>query len=184
MGTLRRPAGLCGASAHTNRGVFILRQLSYLTGVLAAALAALSPAVHAQAAPMTTLSSFAPSALSVCLADHSSGKDRKEFARWIFAAISQHPVVADLSATTPASREEANRSIGAIVTRLIAVDCVQEAKAAMSGPDGNTVFGRAFASLGELAMQEIMTDPQVAKGMQDLPRYLDRQQFEAAFKGQ
>lgn len=122
------------------------------------------------------------SPLAACLADHSTGKDRKDLARWMFAAMSQHPAIADLSSATPAVRDQANREMGAIVTRMLTVDCVKETRAAVTGGDSKAVFEQAFGQLGQLAMQEIMTDPNVAKGLQDLPKYMDRKKFEAAFK--
>lgn len=39
-------------------------------------------------------------ALGSCLADNTTGKDRKELARWIFVAMSAHPEMRDLSNTT------------------------------------------------------------------------------------
>jgi hypothetical protein len=152
-----------------------VRRIATLAFVLAAAVGV--PA-RAGAQPLGGPSS----PLAACLADHSTGKDRKDLARWMFSAMSQHPAIADLSAATPALREEVNRTVGAMVTRMLTVDCVKEAKAAVSGADSKLVFEQAFGQLGQLAMQEIMTDPNVARGLQDLPKYMDRKKFEDAFK--
>jgi hypothetical protein len=124
----------------------------------------------------------AASSLTTCLADHTTGKDRKDLARWMFAAMSQHPAIADLSAATPAARDDASRTVGALVTRLLTVDCLPDTKAAVESGETSAVFQKAFGRLGELAMQEIMADPQVSKTLQDLPKYMDRKQFEAALK--
>ena len=124
----------------------------------------------------------AQSPLATCLADHTTGKDRKGLARWMFAAMSQHPAIADLSAATPAARDEASKVVGALVTRLLTVDCLTDTKAVVESGETNTAFEKAFGRLGELAMQEIMTDPQVAKTLRDLPKFMDRKQFESALK--
>lgn len=64
----------------------------------------------------------ASDAAGTCLADSTTGKDRKQLARWIFLAMAQHPEIGDLAKVTPAALEEANKQTGALFTRLIADD--------------------------------------------------------------
>src|SRR6266700_2824343 len=77
------------------------------------------------------------SSLETCLADHTSGKDRKELARWVFFAISVHPELKQyVNASGPAAAEESSRTMAALVTRLMTDSCLNETKEAMKGGSG------------------------------------------------
>jgi hypothetical protein len=45
------------------------------------------------------------------MADSSTGKDRKELARWIFVAMSSHPELKGLTTITPADQETRTRTL-------------------------------------------------------------------------
>lgn len=142
--------------------------------VCLAACMTLSTAQSAHAAP-------ASEALSTCLAENTTGKERKEFARWMFAAMSTHPALSDMSAITPAIREQSNRNMGQMVTRLLAVDCVAQTKAAAK--EGRASMGAAFKTLGELAMQELMSNPAVGSAIGSFEKHLDSEKLQSALGG-
>ncbi|WP_374586629.1 hypothetical protein [Ideonella dechloratans] len=119
-------------------------------------------------------------ALSSCMADSSTGKDRKELARWIFVAMSSHPELKGLTTITPADREASDKDIARLATRLLTESCSKQAQAAMSA-EGNTALEAAFGMLGQLAMQELMADPGVKVSFSSYTKYLDRAKFEAVF---
>lgn len=135
-----------------------------------------------------TLTSFAAAAgphtanFSNCLADNTTGKERKELARWIFVAMAAHPEMRDLSKVTPGTREGMNKAMGTLVTKLIAENCPKEAQLAVKH-DGGESFRTAFELLGKLAMQELMTNPEVNTTIQGFQPYVDRKKLESTFNG-
>lgn len=127
------------------------------------------------------LASDTAAALGSCLGDHTTGKDRKDLAQWVFAAMAAHPEIKPLSNVTEANREEMDRSMAALATRLLTENCRTEAKAAIS-TGGSAAIEAAFEVLGQLAMQEIMSDASVNASITRYGKYLDNAKFEAAFK--
>lgn len=155
----------------------LLRRLGLTVPAACLALASLLPATASAQSPAPA----ATSSLSACLADMTSGKDRKALARWVFVAMSAHPEISDLRKVSDETRLQADQDMAAVMTRLLATDCPKQAAAVMRdvGPQG---IGEAFRTLGELAMQEIMTNKDVAASMQGFTRHLDRERLEAAFR--
>ncbi|MDQ7990267.1 MAG: hypothetical protein REI09_11595 [Candidatus Dactylopiibacterium sp.] len=135
-------------------------------GLLAATLA-----LPAAAGPATD-------GLSACLADNTNGKERKELAKWIFVAMAAHPDITGLSTATAQNREQIDRSIGALVTRLLTESCAAQTHAAVRA-EGGDALKTAFGGLGQLAMQELMTHREVSSSVTGFQRYLDRQKLEA-----
>ena len=118
-------------------------------------------------------------AFSKCLADNTSGRDRKDLARWLFVAMGAHPdmrAIATISASAP---QESSKTAGQLFTRLIAEACPDQAKAAV-GAVGQVAFQAGFSMLGQLAMQELMTDRDVAAGMGLLEKYVDARKIQSA----
>ncbi len=120
----------------------------------------------------------ASDALSVCLADNTSGKDRKDLARWIFLAMSVHPEIRGLSSATVATRTEADKTMAALVTRLLTVNCEKQTKD-VSALEGNAGMFTAFKSLGEVAMRELMSNPDVTASVGGYAKYLDQKKLES-----
>lgn len=118
-------------------------------------------------------------ALGTCLVDNTTGKDRKELARWIFMAMTAHPDIRELSAATEEQTIQSNKNMANLVTRLLTENCTAEVRAARSEAGGaNTNMFQAFKSLGEVAMQELMGNRNVAKSVGDYVQYLDRKKIE------
>lgn len=117
-------------------------------------------------------------ALSRCIADSTTGKDRKDLARWLFTAMSSHPDMRSISAVSPEAIDEAAIVAGGLFTRLLADSCPKEVRAAMR-VGGSRAIQTGFQTLGQLAMQELVADKDVAASMAVLERYLDRNKLEA-----
>jgi hypothetical protein len=119
------------------------------------------------------------SSLQACLADNTSGKDRKDLARWIFLALSAHPEMKQyVNAGAPTAADESSRTVAALVTHLIADSCPTEAKAAMKG--GGQALTVAFEGLGRLAIQELMADKSTNESLSQFSRYLDQKRLQEA----
>jgi hypothetical protein len=119
--------------------------------------------------------------LGQCLSDNTTGKDRKDLAKWIFVSMSAHPEIRQIGAPSPAAADATQRAMGALVTRLMAESCPNEIRAAIKadGPDGAKV---AFEYLGKMAMRELMTNPQVNESIGGFEKYLDKAKVEKALK--
>ena len=123
-------------------------------------------------------------AFQACLADNTTGKDRKDLAKWIFLAIGSHPEMRDQrSPNHAAAADEASRRMAALVVRLLAQDCVKETKAVIKGEQVAQSFEIAFSRLGELAMQELMADKSVVAAVGAFEKYLDKKRLDEALIG-
>lgn len=132
----------------------------------------LAPA-PAQAGPATD-------ALSACLADNTTGKERKDLVKWIFVSIAAHPELRELAVATPAMRDRVNQRTGVMLTRLLTDNCPEQARRAYER-DGGQAFEAAFGVLGRLAMQELMTNADVNAAVSGFGKYVDKQKLEATF---
>lgn len=109
--------------------------------------------------------------LARCLADNTTGKERKDLARWIFVSMAAHPEIAPLSTVTPAQVEDSSRVMGRMVTVLLVDRCPAQASAALQV--GTAALEQAFSALGELAMGELISEPGVEARLGAFERYLD-----------
>jgi hypothetical protein len=121
--------------------------------------------------------------LQKCLADNTTGRDRKDLAKWVFLSMAAHPEIRQYAAADmTAAVDESSRTMGALVTRLITDSCATEAKAVLGAGGSPAVsFQVAFRSLGELAMQELMADKSVTQSMGLFQRYLDQKRIADLF---
>ena len=145
-----------------------------LLPVLLLSLAAALP-LSAQAGPKAD-------ALAACLGDNTTGKDRKELARWIFVAMAAHPEIKDLSTASAATRDAADQGMGRLVTALLAERCAAQTREVVA-QEGSPGMLSAFRTLGELAMKELMSNPDVGRSLSGYERYLDQAKIRAALGG-
>ena len=122
----------------------------------------------------------ATDALGTCLSDNTTGKERKDLARWIFVGMSTHPDMQGLSNVTDANREGLDRMMASIVTRLMTENCRSQAKLAME-KEGAAAFQAAFGAIGKLAMQELMSNPKVNASFTNYSKYLDTNKINSVF---
>lgn len=134
----------------------------------------------ANAATYTTTTTYSD-ALSQCLTDATTGKDRKDLATWVFVSLSAHPQIKHFASISDAQKQQIDQRMGEIFTRLIAKDCTVQAKQAvvMEGERGLT---HAFGILGKLSTQEIMMDTAVEQSLSNFTKYINEDQIEQAFK--
>jgi len=138
--------------------------------LICVSLAASALAVHAQ--PTVD-------ALSKCLAENTTGRDRKDLAKWLFVAMGAHPEMKAIASITASAPEESSRAAGSLFTKLITESCPSQAKAALAAV-GPSAFQSGFTVLGQLAMQELMADKDVAAGMGMLQKYIDSEKLHSA----
>lgn len=130
--------------------------------------------------PAATLAQGEP--LGKCLADNTTGKDRKDLARWIFVAMAAHPEISELANANAAAAEQTSRAMGQLVTRLLTQACVKEVQAAAKA-GGTVAMRQAFETLGQVAMMELTSNRDVAASISGFERYVDRAKISALMEG-
>lgn len=137
------------------------------------AVLALSPLVSQAQAPTD--------ALSQCLADNTTGKDRKDLARWVFFAMAAHPEIKQyVSPALAAASEDTHKTMATTFTRLLADSCLKQTQAAFK-QGGSKAIEVAFQTLGALAMQELMSNPEVSADMSKFEKLIDQSKLSKAF---
>lgn len=131
--------------------------------------------------PSYTFASQEAQQLAVCLTDSLNGKERKNLAKWIYLGMSTHSIIKPFSNATEQDIDDTNRYVGALVTRLLTEDCPKQAKAAID-VGGQGAMENAFRLVGEVAMQELMTEPSVGNALGAFDKYLDQEKFDKAFQ--
>jgi len=120
-------------------------------------------------------------ALKTCVTDNTSGRDRKDLAKWVFFAMAAHPEMKPYADTKIAAAvDESSQKLAALVTRLLTESCVNEVRAVMKTGQGSQALRYAFESLGQLAMQELMADKTVQDTMGLFQRYVDQTRLKEA----
>jgi hypothetical protein len=119
-------------------------------------------------------------ALGECMAQQTSGADREHFAKWIFSVLALHPVAEPLANVSDGERERIDSQMAMLVTRLIAEDCMEEAKVALNRDEQE--FINAFRLMGEIAVQELFRDQGVNQASENYIKYLDDENFSFLFE--
>jgi hypothetical protein len=117
-------------------------------------------------------------ALGKCLADSATGRDRKDLARWIFLAMAAHPEIRDMSNVSQEAIDKTNKSMGALVTRLLTDTCSSEVRIIAKG-EGSQALVKAFETLGQLAMMELMSNPKVTASISGFERFVEKDKIDA-----
>ncbi len=115
----------------------------------------------------------ASDALASCLAEKATDKDRTALARWLYSAMGTHAGLAGEAKITAAEREADSRAVGTLFTRLVSTDCATLFRKAYEA-DGEAGTRPAFEQLGRLALQEIMSSPDVQKASGAFQEFVDQ----------
>jgi hypothetical protein len=110
--------------------------------------------------------------MSKCLVAATSDKDKTVLVRWLFAGVTVHPDVSDVSAVTPAQRTEIFKSAGALLERLFTESCPSQVRAALQNEGPDTVR-EGYIVLGRVAMERLTSDPEVTKGLGETLLYMN-----------
>ena len=119
--------------------------------------------------------------LGQCLVDKSTGDDRVNLMRWLMASWSQSGRLKDMFKIEPGVREQADRTMAAVVTRMLTVDCVEFARPVLKAHDG-VAMREAFRAFGEIAGGEIARDPDGGTAMTNFSKYIDEAAMAKAAK--
>ncbi len=106
-----------------------------------------------------------------CLVDNLNGKERKKLAKWIYLAMATHPDIKSLSSATSNDILKSDKYIGKLITKLLTVSCPNELNTATkSNPKA---LEQGFGLVGKVAMQELMTNKNVTKALENYIKYTD-----------
>lgn len=120
-------------------------------------------------------------ALGECVVLSTSGRDRLVMIRWIAVSIGAAASMQEALSVKPGAKEEADRAMGALFTRLFTVDCRKEAAPLLKANDEAGVKA-AFGQLGRIAMSELINDPLVEASLGGFVQYADLEAVEALGK--
>ncbi len=124
-----------------------------------------------------TISSFSQAGvysddLSRCLVESSTPSDKSKLVKWMFTSMALHPDVASMSSVTSQQRESANKDAAEMFTKLMTETCVTQAKKAIQY-EGPHAIQQGFTVFGQVAGQELFTNPNVAQALAGLEKYMD-----------
>ncbi len=128
----------------------------------------------------SALSQSSTDALSTCMADNLNGKERKSLAKWIFFAIGAHPEIKSYLNVTQRDVRVSDKHVGALITRLLTVDCSDQLKMAYASDP--TSAEKAFEVVGKVAMQELMANDEVNKAIGAYVQFADINKIEKILK--
>ena len=110
-----------------------------------------------------------------CMVDALSGKERKGLAKWIFFSIAAHPEIKSYSSASQKDIKESDEYVGKLITRLLTANCPDELKRAHKSDP--LAVQKAFELVGQVAMQELMTNQDVMKTLTNYAQYADKEKI-------
>ena len=133
---------------------------------------ALSMGASAHAQSMVASPNPASAALGQCLVGNTTGNDRTLVARWMAASMASSPMMDGLVSVDAAGKDQIDRAMAKLFTRLMAEDGAAEAKVVVKARDQQGMQA-AGGRLGEIAMQELMMDPAAMQALLAYAQYID-----------
>jgi hypothetical protein len=115
-------------------------------------------------------------ALSDCVVMKTTGQDRLIVVKWLFAGLASAPQVAEVATITSVQKEERDRAMAGLLTRLMVTDCVTESRPLFL-THNSAGFRTVGETLGRIAMQELMGNENTAAAMQSYTKYLNPEDF-------
>lgn len=138
----------------------------------------MSVGVFSISSPVAAADGVYSTELRRCVVFATSERDRLDFVRWIFTAMSAHPAVSDMSLVTAEMQTEANKKTAALMERLLLSDCRTETVNALKY-EGDSAIEFAFGGVGETAMGDLMANPLVAAQLTQLSTFIDESKWVA-----
>ncbi len=116
-----------------------------------------------------------------CLVDSLDGKERKALAKWIFFAMAAHPEIEEYGQISAAARSESDQEVGNLITRMLTEDCAQQLLVAHKADP--LAVQKAFELVGQVAMQELMTNQAVMLAITRYTSHTDQAKIGALLSG-
>lgn len=110
--------------------------------------------------------------LAKCITEKTTKEDRAALISWMFAALSKNPALEKFSSISDEERHSINKTSGAVFQKALAEVCLEETKTAAT-IEGNASISAAFGALGELAVEEMFSNPAVNNELEKLITFID-----------
>lgn len=149
--------------------------------IIAAISLASVPAQPSMAQSLVATPNAASAALGKCMVLKTTGADRILFARWLASSMATAPAMEGVISVDATKKGQIDREMGALFTRLFAQDCPAEAKVLIGARD-EMGLKAAGGMIGEIAMQELMSDPTAMKSLMAYLQYIDNRKLEVLAK--
>jgi hypothetical protein len=117
--------------------------------------------------------------LSKCLVSKTTSDQKTILVNWMFSAMSLNPSVAKFVSIPEAKRKEFNVNMANLFESLITVTCKPQMQLAVKY-EGDGAIAAGFNVLGQVAGRELFSNPEVAKGMSQLDKYIDKDKIKEA----
>ena len=121
--------------------------------------------------------------LASCLVQSTTPQDREALVQWIFVAMASHPMARELANVPDDKRKATTARATAVFEKLMTDACGTETFNTVKY-EGTESLGKAFETLGGVAMEGLMSHPDVQKAVTDMTSGLDQKKFEALFNAQ
>lgn len=118
--------------------------------------------------------------MSKCLVKNTTPQDKETLIKWIFAAMATHPSVKTLSNVSVKQGDVLNKDTAGLMTELLIRRCKIEAQQAVKY-EGEIAIRSSFQILGQVAMQELMTNAEVTKYIAGMAASVDKKAFDGLF---
>lgn len=118
--------------------------------------------------------------MSKCLVKNTTQDDKEALIKWIYAAMSAHPSVKSLSNVSTKQGDAFNKRAGELMIELLTQRCKFETQQAVKF-EGEAAIRTSFQILGQVAMQDLMTNPAVTQYISGLANSVDKKALEEAF---
>jgi hypothetical protein len=116
--------------------------------------------------------------LSICLVEKTTTDDKNKLIRWVFGAMSSHPIVSNLSRVTVETGKILNKDTANLFMELLTNRCKEESEKAIKY-EKSLAIQKSFSILGKIAMQGIMSHKNVIEFMSGLDTYLDKDKLKS-----
>ncbi len=119
--------------------------------------------------------------LTKCIVSSTTTEDRVQFVKWMYSAISKHPAVKSLSSISEEQIADSLKGVADLMMKLLTESCQETAVKAFEY-EGPKAIEASFNVLGQIAGQEIFSNPDVAATISNFEKYLDSEKLESALK--
>jgi len=119
--------------------------------------------------------------LSRCLVDKTTVADKNALVRWVIATTTLHPAVQSITKVSVAERARANQETARLFDRLLTESCIEQTRQAVKY-EGAAALQTGFQTLGQVAMAELFSDPDVANGLGELDKQIDSKKLQQALE--
>jgi hypothetical protein len=119
--------------------------------------------------------------LAKCFVQSSSIDDKTLFIEWMFAELSLNPAVAPLTSITDEQRAVFTRKSADYYQRLLYKDCRHQVIDGLKY-EGPSAMAAGFRIIGQVAVREMMNNPNTRAGMAALTASLDKEKLVELYK--